>query len=320
MNVFLILIISFISLLWAANHLVTGASGLAIRLQLSPLIIGFTLVAVGTSIPELIFSIPSLLKNKHNLYIGNTIGSNIANIGLILGLSILIKPTPLKHNTLKKTYPMIIILMLFIYSLILDGFIGRIDGCLFLIACIVLIAFFIYLANQSSKKDRFCIEFKSAISSIRSYKANIFSIVLGLLVLPLSTKYLVLSGAELARWSGVSQQIIGLSTIAIGATLPGLTSAITAVFKGEEDLAAGTILGVNIYNLLLILAFPTIITPAKISNTVLWRDMPVMLSLTLLLFFLNYQYKKKLSPWHGGILLVVYCSYIISLFIKTQTQ
>ena len=103
-------------------------------------------------------------------------------------------------------------------------------------------------------------------------------------------------------------------------TLPGLATAIMAVLKGEEDIATGTILGSNIYSLLLILAFPkTYITPNKKSSTVLWRDMPVMLSLTLLLFFLNYQYKKKLSLWHGGILLIVYCSYIISLVIKAHT-
>lgn len=318
MNVVLILIISFISLLWAANHLVTGASGLATRLQFSPFIIGLTIVAIGTFIPELIIFMLSAVKNKNTLIIGNAIGSNLANIGLILGISILVKPITHNNNTLKKTYPIIIITMLFIYSLILDGFLGKIDGCLFLIACIVLIAFFIYSANQSPSKDLFFNEFQSAITSNRSLKINIISILLGLVVLPISTKYLVQSATDLAVLSGMSELIVSLTLIAICATLPGLATAITAALKGEEDIATGTILGANIYSLLLVLAFPTMITPAKISSTILWRDMPVILSLTVLLFFLNYQYKKKLSPWHGGILLIVYCSYVISLFIKAH--
>ncbi|MCL9685595.1 calcium/sodium antiporter [Legionella maioricensis] len=319
MNVALILIISVISLIWAANHLITGALGLATRFQLSPFIMGLTVVALGTSVPELIIFILSFLKNKNHLIIGNAIGSNIANIGLILGISILIKPTTPNYNTLKKTYPIIIITMLFLYSLILDGYVGKIDGCLFLIACIALIVFFIYLSNHTHPKDQFFKEFKSAFHSNRSLKMHSLSMFLGLLVLPLSTKYLVHSTTELAKWAGMNELTIGLTIIALGATLPGLVTAITAILKGEEDIAVGTILGANIYSLLLILAFPTIITPAKISTTVLWRDLPVMISLMVLLIFLNYQYKKKLSPWHGGILLIIYCSYVISLIIKAHT-
>ncbi len=318
MSAVLILTISFISMVWAANHLITGALGLATRLQISPLIMGLTIVALGTSVPELTIFILSFLKNKNHLIIENAIGSNIANIGLVLGISILIKPITLNYNTLKKTYPIIIITMLFVYGLILDGVLGKIDGCLFLIACIALIIFFIYLSNRNHPKDPFFKEFKSALNFNRSLKMHFLSMFLGLLVLPLSTKYLVQSATMLAIWAGMSQVTVGLTIIAIGATLPGLATAVTAALKGEEDIATGTILGANIYSLLLLLTFPTIITPAKISTTVLWRDMPVMLSLTVLLIFLNYQYKKKLALWHGGILLLVYCSYVISLIIKAH--
>jgi len=318
MNAVLILIISFISLLWAANHLVAGASGAAMRLHLSPFIIGLTIVALGTTVPELIIFILAFLKNKNYFIIGNAVGVNIANIGLVLGLSLLIKPITHNSNTLKKAYPIIIIVMLFIYSLILDGFLGKTDGCLFLIACIALITYLIYLTNNSTERSLFFNEFKSAIHSRRSLKLNVFSILLGFLILPVSTKYFVQSATEIANWLGMSQLTVSLTIIAIGATLPGLVTAVTAVLKGEEDIATGTILGANIYSLILILAFPTLITPAKTSTTILWRDMPVMLSLIALLLFLNYQYKKKLSPWHGGILLIVYCRYIISLIIKAH--
>ena len=285
MNAVLILIISFIALLWAANHLVIGACGLASRFQLSPFIIGFTIIAIGTSLPELILSTLSFLKNKNNLIIENTIGANIANIGLVLGIKILIKPKTLNYTTLKKAYPIIIITMLFVYSLILDGFLGKIDGCLFLIACIALMTAFIYLANHSPQSEQFFIEFKSAINSNRSLKATILSIFLGLLVLPVSAKYLVQSATEFARWAGMSSLTISLTIIAIGATLPGLATAIMAVLKGEEDIATGTILGSNIYSLLLILAFPNTHYSQQNKQHRFMARHAVMLSFTLLLFF-----------------------------------
>ncbi len=318
MNGVLILIISFIALLWAANHVVTGASGLAARFKLSPFTIGLTIIALGTTIPELITFPLSYVKNKNHFILGNAIGANIANIGLILGISILIKPVIPNYNALKKTYPIIIITMLFVYSLILDGLIGKIDGCLFLIACIALIILFVYLSNRKHPQDHFFNNFKSAVNSKRSLKLNCISVLLGLLVLPISNKYFILSITELAKKMGMNEYILGFTVIALIATLPSLLTAITAALKAEEDIAVGTILGSNIYSLLLTLAFPSIIVPAKISTTILWRDLPVMLSLTILLLFLNYQYKKKLAVWHGGILLIVYCSYIISLVIKAH--
>lgn len=318
MNAVLILIISFIALLWAANHIVAGASGLAARFKLSPFTIGLTIIALGTTIPELIIFPLSYIKNRNHFIIGNAIGANIANIGLILGLSILIKPVIPNYNVLKKAYPIIIITMLFVYSLILDGFIGKIDGCLFIIACIALIILFIYLSNRNHPQDHFFNNFKSAVNSQRSLKLNSISVLLGLLVLPISNKYFILSITELTKKMGMNEYIIGFTVIALIATLPSLLTAITAVLKAEEDMAVGTILGSNIYSLLLVIAFPTIIVPAKVSTTVLWRDLPVMISLTILLLFLNYQYKKKLAVWHGGILLIVYCSYIISLVIKAH--
>jgi cation:H+ antiporter len=316
LHIILILIVSLTALIWSANHLVTGAASLAHRFRISPLIIGLTVVAISTSLPELIMSILSFMRDKNDLSVGNAIGANIANIGLVLGVTILIKPTALNYTTLKKAYPILVIAMLFAYSLILDGFLGKVDGCLLLIVCIAVISIFIYLANQQPIKDPFFQGFKSAISSSRSLTINITSILIGLIILPISSKYMISGIAELARGYGISELNIGLTIFAIGTTLPELATAITAALKGEEDIAIGTILGSNIYNLFVIIAFPALISPTKISTIILWRDMPVMISLTILLFFLNSQYKKKLSPWHGGILLLVYCSYIISLVIK----
>ncbi len=316
MNTILVLVMSAIALLWAANHLVTGASGIAIRFNLSPLITGLTIVALGTTAPEIVISILSALKDKNDLVIGNAIGSNIANIGLVLGITILLRPTTINDTTLKKAYPILIITMLFAYSLILDGYLGKTDGCILLIACIAALSFFIYLAGRMPMKDSFHYKFKSAATLSKSLGANLLNITLGLVILPISAKYIISCFVTMAQWFGISELTTGLTIIALGTSLPELATSIIAALKNEEEIAIGTILGSNIYNLLLIIAFPAIINPAKLNTIVLWRDMPVLLALTVLLMFLNFYYKRKLSPWHGGVLVLVYCSYIASLILK----
>ncbi|RUR11970.1 calcium/sodium antiporter [Legionella sp. km772] len=316
MHTLLILFISIIAMLWAANHLVLGASDLAHRFKLPPLIVGLTIVALGTSLPELFFSIMDSFKDEDNLILGNSIGSNIANIGLVLGITIILKPSALNFNSLKKTYPILIIAMLFVYSLILDGYLSHIDGCLMLLGCLIIISAFIYIAHHTKPQDPIVDQFKSAMVTTRSLKTNITNIILGLVILPICAKYIVLTTTELVSWMHINELALGLTIQAIGTTLPELSTAILAAIKGEEDLAVGTILGSNIYNLLLILAFPALINPSKINAIILWRDMPIMIFLALFLVFLNYNYKKSLSPWHGGVLIIIYCCYVISLIIK----
>lgn len=316
MNIILILGLSFIALLWGANHLVSGAAGLASNLKISPLTAGLTIVALGTSIPEISIALFSALTNENNLSVGNAIGSNIANIGLVLGITIIIKPGVLSYATLKKTYPILVVTMLIAYSMILDGYLGKTDGCILIITCIAIIYGFIYHSNHAPRREPFFNPFQEAIHISRSFKVNLVSIFLGLIILPISAKYIVYSATSLASWLGMNELAIGLTIIAFGTSLPELATSITAALQGEDNIAIGTILGSNIYNMLLIMAFPSLINPSKVSNIILWRDMPVLLALTLLLLFLNYHYKKKLSPWHGGILILIYISYIASLFLK----
>lgn len=316
MHQIFILSVSCIALLWSAHHLVMGARGLALRFQISSFAIGLTLVALATTLPGVMLSFISALRNTNDLTIGNAVGSNIANISLVLGIIILIKPAALGSSMLKQSCPILIIAMLFVYSLILDGDMGRVDGCLFLIACIIVIATFIYKAKYTAAHDLLLYKFKSAIVSSHTLKSNVTSLILGVLVLPLSTKSIVSNTADLALWLGMNQVTIGLTIQAIGTTLPELVTAVIAALNDEEELAIGTILGSNVYNLLLILAFPALINPMKIDSIILSRDMPIMISLALVLLFLNMNYKKSLSSWHGGLLILVYCSYIISLVLN----
>jgi cation:H+ antiporter len=316
MHTTLIFVISLIALLWSANHLVTGACGLISRYNIPPLIIGISILAIGTTLPELIPTILSALNNNNELVLDNAIGSNIANIGLVLGITILIRPHTLSNNNLRKAYPILMIAMLFVYSLTLDGNLSKTDGCLLLIACIGTIGLTIYLSQSYCVTNPIAQQFKSALLAQMTLKSAITSTILGLVVLPISTKYVVSSATEMASWLGMSALTIGLTIQAIGTTLPELGTALIAAIKNEEELAIGTILGSNIYNLLLLIAFPALINPTKINAMSLWRDMPIMLILTLLLLFLNYSYKKNLSRWHGSVLLLIYGCYIASLAIK----
>ena len=316
MSTLLILIVSFIALLWAANHLVTGAAGLAAFYRISPLIIGLTLVAIGSSVPQIMVAITAAFEGRSELAIGNAIGANIANIGLVLGLTILLRPLTLKSSLLRREYPLLFLIMLFSYSLMLDGYLGVMDGCLFLVACLALIVYFVFLARHTKKSEPLSKEFKQMIHVKRPMKANLLSLIIGLVILPTSSRFLVDSSVLIARWLGVSDLVMGLTILAIGTCLPNLATSVVAAVKGQDDIAVGNILGSNMYNLLIVMAFPGIINPSTISHTLLWRDIPVMFIITFVLLLINYHYKKRIERWHGGLLLLIYCCYMLSLVFK----
>jgi len=303
------LILSFIGLLWAANHLVVGAAGIANHIRISPLIIGLTIVAFGTSTPEIVVAISAALEGHSNLAIGNAVGSNVANIGLVLGIVFLLRPQPIAPSLLLREYPLLFLIMIFTYLLMLDGFLGIIDGVLLLLGTTLLIGYFFYLSHRSTKIYMHQ-EFNEIIGTRYSLTHHIFSVVLGVALLPVSAHYLVESSVTIATLLGISKTIIGLTVIAIGTSLPEIATSIVAAFKEETDIAIGNILGSNMFNLITVLAFPGIINPAPIAPEILTRDIPIMFVFTLIILLMNYHYKNALSRWHGGFLLFIYCCYI----------
>ncbi len=297
----------------------TGASGIASYYRLSPLLLGFTLVALGTSAPEIMVSIGASLEGLNDLAIGNAIGTNIANIGLVLGLTTLLKPLKVPSTLMRREYPLLFLVMLFTYSLMLDGYLSTLDGCLFLTVCIALVTYFIFMTRQQRPQKQLTIAFQHAILGKRSLKAHTISLLIGLIILPLSTRLLINSCTELAHWFGISELIIGLTIVAIGTSLPELATSIVAAIKGANDIAVGNILGSNIVNLLAVMIFPSIIHPASVSSAILWRDIPAMFVTTLILLGINYRNKEKMARIHGGILILVYCCYLASLIISSVT-
>lgn len=316
--IIVILILSLIALLWSANHLVSGASGVGQHYRLPPLLTGLTLVALGTSAPEIMIAISASLEGLNDIAIGNAIGTNIANIGLVLGLTALLKPLKMHSTLIRREFPLLFLVMLFTYSIMLNGYLNVLDGCLFLLACVTLILYFIFTTKQHRPQKQLTLKFRQASLNKRSFALHIVSLLIGLIVLPISARYLINSCVAVGHWLGLSDLIMGLTVVAIGTCLPELATSVVAAVKGADDIAVGNILGSNMFNLLAVMIFPSLIHPAAISRAVLWRDIPVMFATTLILLWINYHYKRRIARWHGGILVLVYICYMISLVISAQ--
>lgn len=313
---FLLLIISFALLLWSANHLVDGATGLAHYYKLPPLLIGFTLIALGTSIPEILIAIRAASEGLHNVTMGNTVGSNIANIGLILGIISLTRPLKVQSTCLRREVPLLFLIMLFIYSLMLDGYLGVVDSCLSILVCLLLTTWLLYQSRPSPIQYQIVNEFRQAVLLGRPARSYTISLVIGLIMLPVSSKYFVGSSAGLVQYFDPGKFVTGLTLVAIGNSFPELVTSIIAIRKGADDLAIGTILGSNLFNILAVMVFPGLIHQAHVSHALLWHDIPMILLATLIFLWFGISHKKKITRWHGGLLILVYCCYMLSLLIN----
>jgi cation:H+ antiporter len=306
-----------ILLTWSAGRFVLGASCLARGLGVAPLLIGLTIVAFGTSAPEIVVSVLAALQGNPGLAIGNAIGSNIANIGLVLGLSALVTPLLVRSTILRQEFPILLLVSLLGFVLILDGTLGRIDGLILIAGLLLLTAWLIRSAMRGRiEPDALGIDLEEALPEPMPVPRALFWLVLGLVLLLLSSQALVWGAVAIAEALGVSDLVIGLTIVAIGTSLPELATSVTAAMKGENELAIGNIIGSNLFNLLCVLAIPGLVAPGALENTVLIRDYPMMLGLTFLLFFLALTPRRaqgSLQRWEGGLLLGLFTLYLIAL-------
>lgn len=313
LDIFLV-IVGFLILAWGADRLVTGSSAFAKNNGISPLIIGLTIVALGTSAPEIFVAITSALRGSPDIGIGNAIGSNIANIGLVLGIAALVKPLTVSSGILRREYPMLFIIMILAWLLLFDGHVGRLDGTILLLGLIAVMLLMVHLA-RTSKAEPLADEFAQELPQQMSNPRAIMWFLIGLVTLPLGAHVIVLGAVNLAEHFGISELVIGLTIVAIGTSLPEVAASITAAFKGEDDIAIGNILGSNIFNLLAVLPFPGLIHPGPINSDIITRDMPIMFGITILFFVVSYTTygPTRISRWEGGMLLVYYVTYLTLL-------
>ena len=316
LNIILI-IVGLVGLYYGGEWLVTGASRIALKMKIPPIIIGLTIVAIGTSAPELGVSVLASLQGKAGLALGNVIGSNIANIGLILGLTGLIQAVQVKESLVKREIPILIGITLFATILILDGHLNRADGILLLIG-FALFNYVFYritrnegLLNGEEDLDIDLPEVKNLDKMRRRYEIG--RILIGSIVLVVAAQLMVEGASNFARQIGVSELVIGVTMVAFGTSLPELATSLTAAFKGETDIAVGNIIGSNIANLLLVLGGASTIATIDVGGTDLSVvEYVVMIAFTLMLW--PFARQRYLSRVESALFLGAYFAFILYSF------
>ncbi len=319
------ILIGFAGLIWSADRFVAGAAAIARNLGMAPIMIGLTIVSLGTSAPEIIVAISASLEGAGELAVGNAIGSNLANIGLVLGITAIIAPLPIANALLKREIPLLVIITLGAGLFLYDHHLGSLDGVVFLL---VLTAAFVYLVISKSHQPDAAHEADAEhIPSMASKKAWLLFIV-GLVLLIISSEVLVWGAKEIALSMGVSKLIIGLTVVAVGTSLPELAATVASALKGHHDIAIGNIIGSNLFNLLAVMAMPALITPLDLDVSVFTRDYMAMTAITLLLALIILAHKlwgaakgqstvtkvAHIARIEGGLLLLVYAAYYYVLF------
>lgn len=305
-------------LIVGAEALVRGASRLAAVLGISPLVIGLTVVAFGTSSPELAVSIKAALADQANLAVGNVIGSNIFNVLFILGTSALIVPLVVSQQLVRFDVPLMIALSVIVLILSLDGYLSRSDGLMLVAGLAGYIWFLIYQSRRESGqvKEEYAKEFGNGIPANSGMIKNIAFALSGLVLLVLGSRWLVVSAVSFARFLGVSELVIGLTIVAAGTSLPEVVTSVIAAVRGERDIAVGNVVGSNIFNIMAVLGIASIVAPSgiEVASAVIRFDIPVMIAVAfacLPIFFTG----GVISRREGGLLLGYYVAYTLYLIL-----
>ncbi|HAQ48874.1 MAG TPA: calcium/sodium antiporter [Glaciecola sp.] len=311
-----IFLIGLAVLSWSADRFVYGASALAKNIGVSPMMIGLTIVAMGSSAPEIVVSVTASLSGSPDTAVGNAIGSNITNIALVLGITALIKPLQVSSGTLKREFPLLFAMCLLAVYVLHDQMLTFHEGAFLIGMFFVVLAGMGWLSVYVEKGDKLADDNESEIPTGVSTSVAVLWVLVGLVMLPLSAHFLVESAVFIAKYFGISDLVIGLTIIALGTSLPELAACIAGVLKGEDDLAMGNIIGSNIFNILAVLGMPGLIAPGLIDPAAATRDMYVMLGLTvmLLVFSFNFVGTRRINRVEASILLASFIGYQFLLF------
>ena len=308
-------VVGLVLLIVGAELLVRGASRLAGALGISPLVIGLTVVAFGTSAPELAVSLQASLNGQPDLALGNVVGSNIANILLILGVSALVAPLIVSHQLIRLDVPLVIGSSLLLLLLALDGRVSTLEGVLLFSGAVAYTGF---LVRQSRRETAAAaVDSDSPAEAGGAWPINLGVVVVGLALLVLGSRWLVSGAVEFATLLGVSELVIGLTVVAVGTSLPEIATSVLATLRGEREIAVGNVVGSNLFNILLVLGLAAIISPAGISvpHAALTFDIPVMIAVAvacLPIFFTGH----LIARWEGGVFLAYYIAYTLYLIMR----
>lgn len=313
-----LIVAGLVLLIWGADRFVHGASAAARNMGVAPLLIGLTIVAFATSAPEILVSVVAASQGEPGLAFGNAIGSNIVNIGLVLGLTATIRPIPLESATLRREMPALLAVSLLTVSLFLDTRLSRPDGIVMLTGLAIVMIWFVRLGIRSAENDPIKMDYEAEIPKDVSTKMAFTWLTIGLGVLLVGAEWLVDGSIGIAQSLGVSEVVIGITIVAFGTSVPELAVSMVSALRGEYGLAVGNIVGSNIFNLLAVIGLAATIQPATVAPSVLSLHIFVMVAFTLVLFAMTYDYDGKalLSRIEGIALMAAYFAY--SAYVVAQ--
>lgn len=312
----LLLIAGLSVLITGGEFLVRGATSIALRLHISPLVVGLTIVAFGTSAPELFVSIQSALAGSPDLTMGNVIGSNICNLALVLGITAVIAPVKVQSDSIKIDWPMTMGSSTLLYLLVRENLISSYEGVLFILILAAYTFFIIRKSRRETKKmKQLAHELDVPEAPSPFLWRDILFIALGTVGLSLGSDWLVKGAQSIALQYGVAERIIGITILALGTSLPELATSMVASFKKETDIAVGNLMGSNIFNVLSILGITSIIQEIQVNDVIINSDMIWMLLITFLIFPMML-HKKEVGRIEGMILLGIYVYYIYNVVVS----
>ena len=309
------LLFGFITLVWSADRFLHGAAATARNLGMSPMLIGLTIVSLGTSAPEIMVAATAAIEGKPLMAIGNAIGSNIANIGLVLGFTALLVPLPFARSVFRGELPWLMAVTGAAFICLFDLHLGLIEGLL-LLAMLGVLMYRIQRAHRRGDPAALPeLEELEEIPELSTGRA-MFWLTAGLLVLLVSADLVVWAATRVALSLGVSELVIGLTVVAVGTSLPELAATVGSALKGHSDIAIGNVVGSNILNILAVMSVPGLLHPVDLEGEVLWRDFGMMLALTLLLLLFAYGQQKRpvITRFEGLILLCSWIGYNVLLY------
>lgn len=317
------IILGFVLLVWSADRFVDGAAAVASNLGMSAMMIGLTIVALGTSAPEIFVSANAALNQASELAVGNAIGSNLANTGMVLGITALVAPIPIAKALLKRELPFMLFVIAIGAYCIYDLELDRIDAAILIGILLLLFSLLFYSKSHPAHPEEEAEEDDVALPQMSGAKAWL-SLLVGLVVLIASSDLLVWGAKYVATAMGVSELIIGLTIVAVGTSLPELAASVASALRGHHDIALGNILGSNMLNILGVMSTAAVIAPTALEPSVLTRDYFSMGAISLVLAFMLYSYvglsnkqPATLGRFSGAILLALYAGYYGWLFMTT---
>tara|TARA_B100001173_G_scaffold310056_1_gene323707 strand:- start:740 stop:1681 length:942 start_codon:yes stop_codon:yes gene_type:complete len=310
LNTFVLLFSGLVVLIVGGNLLLKAAVSISLKFEIPKILIGMTVVSLATSAPELIISLKSALKGSADLAISNVVGSNIANLGLVLGLTILLSPIKISKNIYKIDWPIMMFSALYFFVIILDGSISFYEGII--LVCFLIISI-IYLIKHQEKSEE---DMDLDVSAIDSLPKSIILLIFGGIFLYLGSEWFISGAIDLAGYFGISERIIGVTVVSIGTSIPELVTSMVAVIKKEKSISLGNLLGSNIFNVFAVLGITSIVTPLVVSDmNIINFDIYVMLFISAIILPLIFFPKRfVLGRVEGIVILTFYSFYIFNLF------